>query len=152
AGPCSAGKAGPTQSCPCAWIGGYAPQRTSGVCVGYTKGRIPMHNIEGYANVVGGTLPAVIWHDFMSQALANVPVKGFANPSFQGYSLTPKGAQSPSPSPSPRPSKSPTPSPLPSPLSRTATRRVPQDSSRRTVTSVASACFFTFDRASWTTR
>jgi membrane peptidoglycan carboxypeptidase len=82
------------------------------VWVGYTKGRVPMHNIEGYANVVGGTLPAVIWHDFMSEALANMPVKGFATPSFQGYTLNPKGAQSPSPSPTP--SKSPTPSPLPS--------------------------------------
>ena len=111
----AAGKTGTTQDFTDAWFCGYVPQLTTCVWVGYTKGRIPMHNIEGYANVVGGTLPAVIWHDFMSEALANVPVKGFATPSFQGYSLTPKGAQSPSPSPSPTPSKSPTPSPLPSP-------------------------------------
>ena len=36
----------------------------------------------------------------------------------------------------------------PTPLSRISTRRVPDDVSSRTVTSVASACFFTFDRAS----
>jgi penicillin-binding protein 1A len=111
----AAGKTGTTQDFTDAWFCGYVPQLTTCVWVGYTKGRVPMHDIEGYANVVGGTLPAVIWHDFMSQATANLPVKGFATPSFAGYNLHPKGAQSPtpSPSPSPTPSKSPEPSPLP---------------------------------------
>src|SRR5207247_5245513 len=96
----AAGKTGTTQDFTDAWFCGYVPQLTTCVWVGYEKGRIPMHDIEGFANVFGGSIPAQIWHDFMTEALANVPPADFSAPSFKGYNLYPKGAK-PSPSPSP---------------------------------------------------
>ena len=35
----------------------------------FPRGEIPMHDIEGGVDVVGGSLPAEIWHDFMTSAL-----------------------------------------------------------------------------------
>jgi 1A family penicillin-binding protein len=116
----AAGKTGTTQDFTDAWFCGSVPQLTTCVWVGYNKGRVPMHNIEGFPDVFGGSIPAEIWHDYMSAAVANLPVKGFATPSFDGYDVNPKGAKSPSPSASPSPteSNSPTPpSPSPSPSS-----------------------------------
>jgi hypothetical protein len=51
-----------------------------------------MHNVEGFPDVFGGSIPAEIWHDFMQQALVGVPVEGFAQPSLSGYDTTPNGA------------------------------------------------------------
>jgi penicillin-binding protein 1A len=39
-----------------------------------------MNDVEGYAPVYGGTIPASIWHDFMKAALANTPVQNFVTP------------------------------------------------------------------------
>ena len=48
----------------------------------------------------GGTIPALIWHDFMSQAMSGKPVVDFATPSFSGYTGGP-------PTPVPAPTASP---------------------------------------------
>jgi membrane peptidoglycan carboxypeptidase len=92
------------------------------VWVGYPEGEIPLENVEGYSAVFGGTIPALIWHDFMLKATERMPVQDFATPSFDGYTVgapTPPPAPSPSttptPTPSPTPSPTPTPSPSPSP-------------------------------------
>jgi penicillin-binding protein 1A len=114
AGRPSAGKTGTTQDFRDAWFCGYVPQLTTCVWMGYQKSQRPMHNVEGVPNVFGGSIPAAIWHDFMTQALVNVPPKGFATPSFAGYNKKPIGSVSPTPSPSPSPSPSPKPT-LPSP-------------------------------------
>ncbi len=111
----AAGKTGTAQGFVDAWFCGYTPQLAACVWMGYRKGETPMHNIEGYADVFGGSLPALIWHDFMASAMAKLPVKDFAAPSLKGYNTLPKGAVSPSPSPSPTPSHSPIPSPSPTP-------------------------------------
>ena len=47
-----------------------------------------MDYVEGYAPVYGGTIPAGIWHTFMSGALTNMPVENFATPSIAPPSYT----------------------------------------------------------------
>ena len=51
-----------------------------------------MHNVEGFPDVFGGSLPAEIWHDFMSQAVASMAVRTFPSVSLAGYDLTPPGS------------------------------------------------------------
>jgi penicillin-binding protein 1A len=80
-----AGKTGTTQEYADAWFCGYTPQLVTCVWVGYPEGRIPLTNIHGYAAVYGGTIPALIWHDFMLQAMRGMKVLDFQQPSFQGY-------------------------------------------------------------------
>jgi membrane peptidoglycan carboxypeptidase len=109
-----AGKTGTTQDYRDAWFCGYVPQLTTCVWMGYQKSQKPMHNVQGVPNVFGGSIPAQIWHDFMSQALAKVPPRNFPTPSFEGYDQKPEGAVTPTPSPSPSPSPTPVPT-LPSP-------------------------------------
>jgi penicillin-binding protein 1A len=79
-----AGKTGTAERFVDAWFCGYVPQLTTCVWVGFPHREMPMNYVEGYAPVYGGTIPASIWHDFMSAALANVPVQDFVTPS--GYS------------------------------------------------------------------
>src|SRR6266542_1222860 len=87
-----AGKTGTGQDFQDAWFCGYTPQLATCVWVGYPKGEIPLNNVEGYANVFGGSIPALIWHDFMTQAMSGMGVLEFAQPSFQGYDVYPSGA------------------------------------------------------------
>ena len=92
-----AGKTGTTQNYVDAWFCGYTPQLATCVWVGYPQGQISMTNIEGYSAVFGGTIPALIWHDFMTEALAGRPVLDFHEPSLEGYTAGP-----PTPVPAPR--------------------------------------------------
>jgi hypothetical protein len=39
-----------------------------------------MTNVEGFPEVFGGSLPALIWHDFMTAAVARLPVESFESP------------------------------------------------------------------------
>jgi penicillin-binding protein 1A len=92
-----AGKTGTAESYVDAWFCGYVPQLTTCVWIGYPHREEPMNYVEGYAPVYGGTIPALIWHDFMNRALANAPVENFATPTIaqphtyyqQTYSSTP---------------------------------------------------------------
>jgi penicillin-binding protein 1A len=114
----AAGKTGTNQEYRDAWFCGYTPQLVTCVWMGYAEGQISMQNIEGYSAVFGGTLPALIWHDFMTEAMAGRRVIPFREPSFEGYSLgppTPVASPTPSPSPTESPTQSPTESPSPSP-------------------------------------
>jgi membrane peptidoglycan carboxypeptidase len=113
----AAGKTGTAQDYVDAWFCGYTPQLVTCVWMGYPKNeKVSMDNVEGFPHVFGGSLPARIWHDFMSTAMQGVPVANFATPSLAGYNVNPQGAVTPTPSPSPSPSPSPKPSPTPSPL------------------------------------
>jgi membrane peptidoglycan carboxypeptidase len=120
----AAGKTGTAQEYWDAWFCGYVPQLVTCVWVGYPQGEIPLEDVEGFSAVYGGTIPALIWHDFMSQATAAMRIKDFVEPSFEGYTLdapspppppAPSVTPSPKPSPSPEPEPSPSPSPSPSP-------------------------------------
>jgi penicillin-binding protein 1A len=87
----AAGKTGTAQDYVDAWFCGYTPQLAACVWIGYPKGEIPLHYIEGFANVFGGSLPAMIWHDFMSAALESSPVLAFHPPDFSTNDVFPEG-------------------------------------------------------------
>jgi penicillin-binding protein 1A len=75
----AAGKTGTTSNYADAWFCGYTPQLEASVWVGYQRAEIPMTDVHGIA-VAGGTFPAMIWHSFMSAALANQPAQNFLVP------------------------------------------------------------------------
>ena len=108
----AAGKTGTAQEYRDAWFCGYVPQLVTCVWVGYPHAEQSLVNVEGVPAVFGGTIPAAIWHDFMIQATANMRVKDFATPSFEGYALD---APTPPPPPAPSVTAEPSPSPEPSP-------------------------------------
>ncbi len=64
-----AGKTGTTTDYADAWFVGWTPQLTTAVWVGYPNRLVPMTTAYNGAPVEGGTYPAIIWHDFMVQAL-----------------------------------------------------------------------------------
>jgi penicillin-binding protein 1A len=66
-----AGKTGTTEDSADAWFVGYTPDLVTAVWVGYPQGRISM------SGMTGGSLPASIWADFMSQALKDTPPTPF---------------------------------------------------------------------------
>jgi penicillin-binding protein 1A len=76
----AAGKTGTGENFQDAWFCGYVPQLAACVWVGYPQGELPMTDVEGFYGVFGGSLPAMIWHDFMTAALARLPVESFAVP------------------------------------------------------------------------
>ena len=82
-----AGKTGTAENFQDAWFCGYVPQLATCVWVGYPKGEISLYNVEGVGEVAGGTLPAEIWHDYMSSAVANLPVKQFPAADLNGGTL-----------------------------------------------------------------
>jgi penicillin-binding protein 1A len=92
-----AGKTGTTSDYADAWFCGYTPDLATCVWVGYPKGRITMQNIEGQGVVSGPTLPAQIWHDYMTVALANVPPSDFPAPLHPAelHSYTPVNSSGP---------------------------------------------------------
>jgi penicillin-binding protein 1A len=77
-----AGKTGTGQDFQDAWFMGYVPQTCTGVWVGYSKGEIPMRSLRvlGGGEAFGGTIAAPMWHDYMVQAVANLPVQDFRTP------------------------------------------------------------------------
>jgi membrane peptidoglycan carboxypeptidase len=120
----AAGKTGTNQEYRDAWFCGYTPQLAACVWMGYAEAQLPLVGIEGYSAVFGGTLPALIWHDFMAAATANMKVVDFHEPNPEGYtrsaptpppapapSVTPSPTEEPTPEPSPSPTESPSPSP-----------------------------------------
>ena len=63
------GKTGTTDNYTNAWFAGNYSNLTSTIWVGYLKGQIPMKNINGFANVAGGTIPANIFTNSLSKYL-----------------------------------------------------------------------------------
>ncbi len=63
------GKTGTTSNYVDAWFVGSTPQMTTAVWVGYPNSAVPMTTAYNGAPVEGGTFPAIIWSDFMAQAL-----------------------------------------------------------------------------------
>jgi len=76
----AAGKTGTAEKFQDAWFCGYVPQLTTCVWIGYPGREVPLENIEGVPQVFGGSIPAEIWHEFMSGALWRLPVQGFVLP------------------------------------------------------------------------
>jgi penicillin-binding protein 1A len=82
-----AGKTGTAENSVDAWFCGFVPQLATCVWVGYPKAEIPMSYVEGVAGVTGGSLPAQIWHAFMTQATANLPILYFHEPVLGGHTV-----------------------------------------------------------------
>jgi penicillin-binding protein 1A len=83
----AAGKTGTSEGWRDAWFNGYTPQLATSVWVGNP---IPVHNWDGTwsiesmtpdngypLKIVGGTLPAQIWHDDMQDVVAKLPATAF---------------------------------------------------------------------------
>jgi len=136
-----AGKTGTANENVDAWFCGYTVQIVTCVWIGWPEGEISLENVEGVPSVYGGTIPAAIWHDFMSVAMEGATPLPFPVPTFDGYTLgpdvtvaspTPSPTASPTPSPTrsptPKPTKSPSPSPTASPSTTTSPSTSPSPS------------------------
>ena len=66
----AAGKTGTTSNYGDAWFVGWDSKYTVAVWVGYPDKLVPMTTDFNGSPVLGGTFPALIWHDFMTSALA----------------------------------------------------------------------------------
>jgi penicillin-binding protein 1A len=84
-----AGKTGTAENSVDAWFCGFVVQLATCVWVGYPKGEIPLDYVEGVYGVTGGTLPAEIWHRFMEQATAKLPILYFHQPELGGHTVSP---------------------------------------------------------------
>jgi penicillin-binding protein 1A len=84
-----AGKTGTAENYEDAWFCGYIPQLAACVWVGYPHRELPLVDVEGLPAVFGGSLPAEIWHEFMAEAVARLPVRDFPDPSFDRYDVYP---------------------------------------------------------------
>jgi penicillin-binding protein 1A len=65
----AAGKTGTTTNYGDAWFVGWDSKYTVAVWVGYPDKLVPMTTAFNGGPVLGGTFPALIWHDFMTSAL-----------------------------------------------------------------------------------
>lgn len=124
----AAGKTGTTDKNKSAWFVGYTPELATSVALfrsdpnSRDKELLSMNKVGGVDSIHGGDIPAVIWTDYMREALKDTPVTQFPEAEEIGVkadsagapSPTPSAPASPSASPSPSPSSSPTPSPTPS--------------------------------------
>jgi membrane peptidoglycan carboxypeptidase len=78
-----AGKTGTAQNYTSSFFSGYTPQLATAVWVGNPRKPTPMtHEFHG-GPVFGGTYPALIFADFMRNALRGKPVVGFPPPPAQ---------------------------------------------------------------------
>ncbi|MFA9430109.1 transglycosylase domain-containing protein [Egicoccus sp. AB-alg2] len=65
-----AGKTGTTSDNADAWFVGYTPTLSAAVWVGHVEGRVPLRNVNGVREVTGGTLPARMFSETLTAALA----------------------------------------------------------------------------------
>jgi membrane peptidoglycan carboxypeptidase len=118
-----AGKTGTANDNKDAWFCGYTVQIVTCVWVGYGESETPLINVEGVPTVYGGTIPAEIWHDYMTVAMEGQKVLPFPEPNLDAWSSSPApyvppSTYAPPPSsstPTPKPTKTPEPSESPSP-------------------------------------
>ena len=75
-----AGKTGTTTGFRDAWFTGFTPQLATSVWVGDPADQAPMRRQFDGGPVFGGTLPALIFRQFMSAALASQPVVDLPGP------------------------------------------------------------------------
>jgi penicillin-binding protein 1A len=71
----AAGKTGTAQEFKDAWFCGFVPQLATCVWIGHPHAELPMSGVDGFAAVVGGSVPAGIWRAFMEPAVASWPVR-----------------------------------------------------------------------------
>jgi len=90
------------------------------VWVGYRSSNKPLENVEGFGAVYGGTLPAMIWKDFMTTALTRIGPHDWPEPKrpmvFRPFMPTTSFGYNPAPpAPPAAPEKTPAKKPKTSP-------------------------------------
>ncbi len=84
------GKTGTGQMWRDAWFVGAVPQLVAAVWVGFPQGQVSMtYPAVRLSHVLGGTWPAQIWHAFMLEAAAHMPVQQFPAPGPIQYVAVP---------------------------------------------------------------
>ncbi len=112
----AAGKTGTTENYGDAWFIGWNSRYTVAVWVGHPNGLVPMTNEFNGGPVLGGTFPALIWHDFMTSSLqidkarAEHSAQSHASSGNSGGQSTPGSPEGGGPSPSTAGSAPPAPS------------------------------------------
>ena len=76
------GKTGTTSNFLDAWFIGAVPQRVTAVWVGYPDVARPMLTQYHGHEVLGGTYPAQVWHDFMASVTEHMPVRDWPHAEF----------------------------------------------------------------------
>ncbi|HZD68763.1 MAG TPA: transglycosylase domain-containing protein [Actinomycetes bacterium] len=87
-----AGKTGTTNNAIDARFVGYTSDLVTSVWMGYenrdpNKPGKPLRNLHGFGEVSGGTLPAIVWRDFMRKATEGLPCQPFPQPQLTGIVL-----------------------------------------------------------------
>ncbi|UQX02019.1 transglycosylase domain-containing protein [Streptomyces sp. RerS4] len=119
----AAGKTGTTDQNKSAWFVGYTPQLSTSVTLfrndpnakGKDRKLLSMNHVGGVDSIHGGDIPAVIWTEYMREALKGTPVKQFPEAEDIGVVADSAGAPTPTPAAPSSPSASPSTSPSTSP-------------------------------------
>jgi penicillin-binding protein 1A len=128
-----AGKTGTAENFGNAWFCGYTPDIATCVWVGYRSSNKPLLNIEGNAEVFGGTIPAQIWKDFMTTATRRLPPHDWPQPKhpmvYQPFHATTSFGYNPQPTvtPTAKPDKKKTPGKQGTPAKPTKVVIAPQN-------------------------
>jgi penicillin-binding protein 1A len=77
----AAGKTGTAEGFKDAWFCGFVPQLAACAWIGHARAEIPMTYVDGFAQVVGGSVPARIWRGFMEPAVRPWPALALPTPS-----------------------------------------------------------------------
>jgi len=84
------GKTGTTDEYTDSWYAGYTPQFATVVWIGFPEStERSLYNIHGLAKVFGGSLPAMIWSQYMRAAHEGLPVEDFPKPPRIGRAEVP---------------------------------------------------------------
>ena len=75
-----AGKTGTTSDHTDAWFAGTTTALAGAVWMGHVEGRVPMTNVHGVPRVTGGSLPASIFGEVLTAALADLDPEPFELP------------------------------------------------------------------------
>ncbi len=86
----AAGKTGTAENYEDAWFCGYVPQLATCVWIGYPHREQPLIDVEGVPEIFGGSLPAEIWHAFMTGATADSPVQDFPQGDPSAFTVYPR--------------------------------------------------------------
>jgi penicillin-binding protein 1A len=85
----AAGKTGTAESFKDAWFCGFVPQLAACAWIGHPSAETPMAYVDGFAQVVGGSVPARIWRGFMEPAVRPLPALPLPTPDRSSLATPP---------------------------------------------------------------